>query len=71
MLPSVVMIDVAGPDGSGSGSGIILSADGKILTNNHVVALAGKSGTSERLLQRRLARLAPRSSAPTRSPTPR
>jgi putative serine protease PepD len=44
VLPSVVMINVSGPDGSGSGSGIILSADGKILTNNHVVALAGKSG---------------------------
>jgi putative serine protease PepD len=44
VLPSVVMIEVAGPDGSGSGSGIILSQDGKILTNNHVVALAGKSG---------------------------
>jgi putative serine protease PepD len=45
VLPSVVMIDVSGPGGSGSGSGIILSRDGKILTNNHVVALAGKSGT--------------------------
>jgi putative serine protease PepD len=44
VLPSVVMIDVSGPNGSGSGSGIILSGDGKILTNNHVVALAGNSG---------------------------
>jgi putative serine protease PepD len=44
VLPSVVMIAVSGPAGSGSGSGIILSSDGKILTNNHVVALAGKSG---------------------------
>jgi putative serine protease PepD len=44
VLPSVVMINVSGSEGSGSGSGIILSADGKILTNNHVVALAGKSG---------------------------
>ncbi|MCB0909377.1 MAG: hypothetical protein KDB63_19910, partial [Nocardioidaceae bacterium] len=37
VLPSVVKIDVAGSQGAGSGSGIILSADGKILTNNHVV----------------------------------
>ena len=44
VLPSVVMIDVSGPAGQGSGSGIILSQDGKILTNNHVVALAGNSG---------------------------
>jgi putative serine protease PepD len=44
VLPSVVMIDVTGPNGEGSGSGIILSRDGKILTNNHVVALAGSSG---------------------------
>jgi putative serine protease PepD len=44
VLPSVVMIDVAGPNGEGSGSGIILSGDGKILTNNHVVALAGSTG---------------------------
>jgi putative serine protease PepD len=45
VLPSVVMIQVSGPNGAGSGSGIILSGDGKILTNNHVVALAGKSGS--------------------------
>jgi putative serine protease PepD len=45
VLPSVVMIEVSGANGSGSGSGIILSADGKILTNNHVVALAGKGGS--------------------------
>jgi len=44
VLPSVVMINVAGPNGQGSGSGIIRSQDGKILTNNHVVALAGQSG---------------------------
>jgi putative serine protease PepD len=44
VLPSVVMINVSGPNGQGSGSGIILSQDGKILTNNHVVAVAGGSG---------------------------
>ncbi|MBA2954286.1 PDZ domain-containing protein [Nocardioides sp. MAH-18] len=45
VLPSVVKIAVTGPDGAGSGSGIILSADGEILTNNHVVEVAGDSGT--------------------------
>jgi len=45
VLPSVVKIDVSGPQGAGSGSGIILSSDGTILTNNHVVALAGNSGS--------------------------
>ncbi|CAA9381389.1 MAG: Probable secreted or membrane serine protease Rv0983 [uncultured Nocardioides sp.] len=44
VLPSVVKIDVAGPEGTGSGSGIILSDDGTILTNNHVVEVAGESG---------------------------
>ncbi|MFY9913923.1 MAG: trypsin-like peptidase domain-containing protein [Nocardioidaceae bacterium] len=39
-LPSVVKIYASGPQGSGSGSGIILTKDGEILTNNHVVELA-------------------------------
>ncbi|HQR26464.1 MAG TPA: trypsin-like peptidase domain-containing protein [Nocardioides sp.] len=44
VLPSVVKILVSGPEGSGSGSGIILSQDGLILTNNHVVELAAGGG---------------------------
>ena len=47
VLPSVVEIDVSGPQGAGSGSGIILTSDGQILTNNHVVELAGDSGALE------------------------
>ncbi|QIK75428.1 S1C family serine protease [Nocardioides piscis] len=45
VLPSVVKINVLGPAGSGSGSGIILTSDGTILTNNHVVEGAGEAGS--------------------------
>jgi putative serine protease PepD len=44
VLPSVVKIDVQGAQGEGSGSGIVINSDGDILTNNHVVALAGQDG---------------------------
>ncbi|MCX6396838.1 MAG: trypsin-like peptidase domain-containing protein [Propionibacteriales bacterium] len=45
VLPSVVKINVTGQSGSGSGSGVVLKADGTILTNNHVVSVAGSNGT--------------------------
>ncbi|GAA1448028.1 trypsin-like peptidase domain-containing protein [Mycobacterium cookii] len=44
VLPSVVKIDVSGAQGTGSGSGIVLTADGTILTNNHVVEVAEGGG---------------------------
>lgn len=44
VLPSVVKLSVAGAEGEGSGSGIILSSDGQILTNDHVAALADGGG---------------------------
>jgi putative serine protease PepD len=45
VLPSVVKINVTGSAGSGSGSGIVLRSDGTILTNNHVVSVAGNGGS--------------------------
>ncbi|MGH3444948.1 MAG: trypsin-like peptidase domain-containing protein, partial [Nocardioidaceae bacterium] len=45
VLPSVVKINVTGPREAGSGSGIILSSNGRILTNNHVVAIAAGGGS--------------------------
>ncbi|MEZ2189315.1 S1C family serine protease [Corynebacterium sp. CCM 9204] len=42
VLPAVVSIDVTGPRKAGEGSGSIISADGMILTNNHVVTGVGE-----------------------------
>jgi putative serine protease PepD len=43
-LPSVVKIYGTNPSESGSGSGIILTPDGQILTNNHVAELGTGGG---------------------------
>ncbi|WP_166983347.1 S1C family serine protease [Paramicrobacterium fandaimingii] len=45
--PSVVTISVRGTQAAGSGSGIVLSKDGYVLTNNHVVTLDGESADAD------------------------
>lgn len=44
VMPSVVQINVSNGSESGSGSGVVISTVGDILTNNHVVEVAGKAG---------------------------
>ncbi len=44
VLPSVVEIEIATPQGAASGSGVVLTSDGRILTNNHVVEAAAEGG---------------------------
>ncbi|WP_194305868.1 trypsin-like peptidase domain-containing protein, partial [Dietzia sp. E1] len=45
VLPSVVSIDVRSQTGRGEGSGVVLTADGLIITNNHVIAMATAGGS--------------------------
>lgn len=44
VLPSVVSIDVRGQTGRGEGSGVVLTQDGLIITNSHVIGLANSGG---------------------------
>nr|WP_047241328.1 trypsin-like peptidase domain-containing protein [Corynebacterium epidermidicanis] len=47
VLPSVVSIQVSSRRGSGEGSGSIISSDGQVLTNHHVVGDAKNGGLIE------------------------
>jgi putative serine protease PepD len=51
VLPSVVQLQVQGPTGAGEGSAIVLSADGLLLTNNHVIEAAADAGQVVALFQ--------------------
>ena len=44
VLPSVVSIEAKDADGGATGSGFVISSDGYILTNNHVIASSVTSG---------------------------
>jgi putative serine protease PepD len=46
VLPSVVSIEAREADGGATGSGFVISSDGYILTNNHVIASAVTNGGS-------------------------
>jgi putative serine protease PepD len=45
--PSVVTIYVTGANSAGSGSGVVLTDDGYVLTNNHVVTLEGAASNAD------------------------
>ncbi len=44
VLPSVVTIAATSGSGGGTGSGVVLSSDGYVVTNTHVVTLDGATG---------------------------
>ncbi|MGO2095965.1 MAG: S1C family serine protease [Candidatus Microbacterium stercoravium] len=46
-LPSVVTIEAQSSGAGGSGSGVVLSEDGYVLTNTHVVTLGGASSDAK------------------------
>ncbi|MGH3915154.1 MAG: S1C family serine protease [Pseudonocardiaceae bacterium] len=51
VTPTVLQLQVRGPRLAGEGSGIVLSSDGLILTNNHVIEPAANGGSAEAVFQ--------------------
>ncbi|MCJ1706796.1 S1C family serine protease [Microbacterium sp. VKM Ac-2923] len=47
VVPSVVTISATGTQSGGTGSGVVLSDDGYVLTNTHVVTLDGQTGDAK------------------------
>jgi putative serine protease PepD len=47
VVPSVVTISAASGSGGGTGSGVILTSDGYVVTNTHVVTLDGATGDAD------------------------
>ncbi|OLR89933.1 S1C family serine protease [Actinokineospora bangkokensis] len=51
VLPSVVQLQVRGQTAAGEGSGFVISSDGLIVTNNHVVEPAAQGGQIQAVFQ--------------------
>ncbi|WP_037369370.1 trypsin-like peptidase domain-containing protein [Amycolatopsis orientalis] len=51
LSPSVVELQVSGRTAAGEGSGFVISSDGYILTNNHVVQVAANGGQIQAVFQ--------------------
>ncbi|WP_157440331.1 S1C family serine protease [Actinokineospora inagensis] len=51
VLPTVVQLQVRGRSAAGEGSGFVISADGLIVTNNHVVEVAADGGQIQAVFQ--------------------